>query len=166
MVQLGSVGISFAPTVANLPFLLGMGQPNPNCPPPALSSMPKTKRFLKRYRNAWDGIFCPGPVGRATIACQRRSRQLRARPVVLSGKEHRSLCRRNRETMMSSRRSSGEGSGVSGPGWLTLTAFFLLAVFAGGNAVAVRFSNFGLPPSGGRPSDSQPPPSSSGSSCW
>lgn len=47
---------------------------------------------------------------------------------------------------MSSRRSSGEGSGVSGPGWLTLTAFFLMAVFAGGNAVAVRFSNFGLPP--------------------
>lgn len=32
------------------------------------------------------------------------------------------------------------------PDWLTLTAFVLLAVFAGGNPVAVRFSNSGLPP--------------------
>ncbi len=47
---------------------------------------------------------------------------------------------------MNREQSSGDGSGVSGPGWLTVAAFFLMAVFAGGNAVAVRFSNFGLPP--------------------
>lgn len=47
---------------------------------------------------------------------------------------------------MSGEKTSGDGSGVSGLGVLTLTAFFLMAVFAGGNAVAVRFSNLGLPP--------------------
>jgi drug/metabolite transporter (DMT)-like permease len=47
---------------------------------------------------------------------------------------------------MSSKQSSGDQPGASRPDWLTLTAFILLAVFAGGNPVAVRFSNSGLPP--------------------
>ncbi len=47
---------------------------------------------------------------------------------------------------MSSKQSSGDRPGDSRPEWLTLIAFILMAVFAGGNTVAVRFSNSGLPP--------------------
>ena len=47
---------------------------------------------------------------------------------------------------MSSRQPSGETSAPTRPDWRTLIAFILLAVFAGGNPVAVRFSNSGLPP--------------------
>lgn len=47
---------------------------------------------------------------------------------------------------METRQSSAESSRAGRPDWLTLTAFVLLAVFAGGNTVAVRLSNFGLPP--------------------
>ena len=47
---------------------------------------------------------------------------------------------------MSSTESSGEDSGARRRDWPTLLAFVLLAVFAGGNPVAVRFSNSGLPP--------------------
>lgn len=47
---------------------------------------------------------------------------------------------------MRTRQSSAEESGGARPDWLTLTAFVLLAVFAGGNTVAVRLSNFALPP--------------------
>jgi len=41
---------------------------------------------------------------------------------------------------------SGDSSGAARPDRATLIAFVLMAVFGGGNAVAVRFSNFGLPP--------------------
>jgi drug/metabolite transporter (DMT)-like permease len=47
---------------------------------------------------------------------------------------------------MSSRQYSGDGSAALRPGWLTMVAFLLTAVLAGGNVVAVRLSNFGLPP--------------------
>jgi drug/metabolite transporter (DMT)-like permease len=47
---------------------------------------------------------------------------------------------------MNSKKSSRDSSAATGPDWLTVIAFLLLAVFAGGNPVAVRFSNSGLPP--------------------
>lgn len=47
---------------------------------------------------------------------------------------------------MSDKGSSGSVVEVARPDHSTAIAFVLLAVFAGGNAVAVRFSNFGLPP--------------------
>ena len=42
--------------------------------------------------------------------------------------------------------TSGDSSAAARLDWLTVIAFLLLAVFAGGNPVAVRFSNSGLPP--------------------
>jgi drug/metabolite transporter (DMT)-like permease len=47
---------------------------------------------------------------------------------------------------MSNKEYSGDGSAALQPGWLTLVAFLLTAMLAGGNVVAVRLSNFGLPP--------------------
>ena len=47
---------------------------------------------------------------------------------------------------MSGTGSSGDGSAAARPDRLTFIAFVLMAVFAGGNPVAVRLSNLGLPP--------------------
>jgi drug/metabolite transporter (DMT)-like permease len=47
---------------------------------------------------------------------------------------------------MSSKHNSGGSSAALRPGWFTLAAFLLTAVLAGGNVVAVRLSNLGLPP--------------------
>jgi drug/metabolite transporter (DMT)-like permease len=47
---------------------------------------------------------------------------------------------------MSSKQYSEDSSAALRPGWLTLAAFLLAAVLAGGNVVAVRLSNLGLPP--------------------
>jgi drug/metabolite transporter (DMT)-like permease len=52
----------------------------------------------------------------------------------------------NRRESSNRKASSGDSSAATRPDWLTLIAFILLAVFAGGNPVAVRFSNSGLPP--------------------
>jgi drug/metabolite transporter (DMT)-like permease len=47
---------------------------------------------------------------------------------------------------MSGTQSSGDGSAAGRPDRFTLIAFVLMVVFGGGNPVAVRFSNSGLPP--------------------
>ena len=47
---------------------------------------------------------------------------------------------------MNGKPSLANRPGGSGRDWLTLVAFLLAAVLAGGNVVAVRFSNVGLPP--------------------
>ena len=52
----------------------------------------------------------------------------------------------NREESSDVETSSGGNSAATRPDWVTWIAFVLLVVFAGGNPVAVRFSNSGLPP--------------------
>ena len=47
---------------------------------------------------------------------------------------------------MSTKQYSGNTSAALRPSWLTLAAFVLTAILAGGNVVAVRLSNLGLPP--------------------
>ena len=47
---------------------------------------------------------------------------------------------------MNRERTPADGAIALRPSRATLVAFALMVVFAGGNAVAIRFSNFGLPP--------------------